>query len=82
MKEQQYILKNAKSFELKDIFDCGQCFRWNKESDESYGYDRRCDKKERQGKFLYGFLCCSSGGICGGKSKQEKGISGDTSVLL
>ena len=26
------------------------------ESDESYGYDRRCDKKERQGKFLYGFL--------------------------
>ena len=26
--------------------------------------------------------CCSSGGICGGKSKQEKGISGDTSVLL
>ena len=43
---------------------------------------RRCDKKERQGKFLYGFLCCSSGGICGGKSKQEKGISGDPSVLL
>ena len=43
-----------------------------KESDESYGYDRRCDKKERQGKFLYGFLCCSSGGICGGKSKQGK----------
>lgn len=36
MKEQQYILKNAKSFELKDIFDCGQCFRWNKEIDGSY----------------------------------------------
>lgn len=36
MKEQQYILKNAQSFELKDIFDCGQCFRWNKEDDGSY----------------------------------------------
>ena len=36
MKEQQYILKNAQSFELKDIFDCGQCFRWNKEADGSY----------------------------------------------
>ena len=36
MKEQEYILKNANSFELKDIFDCGQCFRWNKEQDESY----------------------------------------------
>ena len=23
-----------------------------KKSDESYGYDRRCDKKERQGKFF------------------------------
>jgi len=35
-KEQEYILKNAKSFELRDIFDCGQCFRWNKEDDGSY----------------------------------------------
>ena len=24
------------SFELKDIFDCGQCFRWNEEDDGSY----------------------------------------------
>lgn len=36
MKEQQYILKNCNTFELKDIFDCGQCFRWNKNLDESY----------------------------------------------
>lgn len=35
-KEQKYILKNINSFELKDIFDCGQCFRWNPEEDESY----------------------------------------------
>ena len=36
MIEQKYILKNANSFELKDIFDCGQCFRWNKQDDGSY----------------------------------------------
>ncbi len=36
MKEQKYILKNANSFELKDIFDCGQCFRWNEQEDKSY----------------------------------------------
>ena len=36
MKEQEFILKNAESFELKDIFDCGQCFRWNREDDGSY----------------------------------------------
>lgn len=36
MKEQKYILKNPDSFELKDIFDCGQCFRWNEEEDKSY----------------------------------------------
>ena len=36
MKEQKYIIKDIKSFELKDIFDCGQCFRWNEEEDGSY----------------------------------------------
>lgn len=35
-KEQEYILKNCKSFEPKHIFECGQCFRWNKQADESY----------------------------------------------
>ena len=36
MKEQKYIIKNQDSFELKHIFDCGQCFRWNEEQDKSY----------------------------------------------
>ncbi len=36
MKEQKIILKNVNSFELKDIFECGQCFRWNKQEDGSY----------------------------------------------
>ena len=36
MKEQTYILKKCKSFELPHIFECGQCFRWNKQNDGSY----------------------------------------------
>lgn len=36
MKEQVYIIDNNKTFEPKHIFDCGQCFRWNIEDDESY----------------------------------------------
>ncbi len=36
MKEQKYTIKNMNSFELKDIFDCGQCFRWNIQEDGSY----------------------------------------------
>ena len=34
--EQKYIIKNCKSFKVKDIFECGQCFRWNEELDGSY----------------------------------------------
>lgn len=36
MKYQKYELENQDSFELNHIFDCGQCFRWNKQQDESY----------------------------------------------
>ena len=36
MKEQEYKIENIDSFELADIFDCGQCFRWNKQDDGSY----------------------------------------------
>ncbi len=35
-KMQQYILKNPKAFNMKDIFECGQCFRWNEQEDGSY----------------------------------------------
>ena len=36
MKEQQYKLENCTSFELPHIFECGQCFRWNKQANGSY----------------------------------------------
>ena len=34
--EQQYKIENNGSFVLKNIFECGQCFRWNEELDGSY----------------------------------------------
>ena len=36
MIEQKYVLKECATFELPHIFDCGQCFRWNKQEDGSY----------------------------------------------
>ena len=36
MKIEQLVLKNQKNFELKDIFECGQCFRWKQEANGSY----------------------------------------------
>lgn len=36
MREQKTILKKIEDFEPKDIFECGQCFRWNKQEDGSY----------------------------------------------
>ena len=36
MKKQIYEIENVDSFELKDTFDCGQCFRWNEQEDGSY----------------------------------------------
>ena len=36
MKEQVFILENYKDFEPRHIFDCGQCFRWNIQTDGSY----------------------------------------------
>ncbi len=59
---QKIILNNIDSFELKDIFDCGQCFRWNKEQDGSYtgvfGENVLNVKKENE-KVIFQGLCKS-----------------------
>lgn len=36
MQEQKMIIQNTDSFEPRDIFECGQCFRWNVQKDGSY----------------------------------------------
>lgn len=35
-KNNQLIIQNIRDFNLIHIFECGQCFRWNKEEDGSY----------------------------------------------
>lgn len=35
-KENRITVNGVKDFNIRHIFDCGQCFRWNKEEDESY----------------------------------------------
>ncbi len=35
-KEQTWKIENENTFELNNIFECGQCFRWNKQIDGSY----------------------------------------------
>lgn len=33
---QKIIIENIDSFDLINIFECGQCFRWNIQPDNSY----------------------------------------------
>ena len=52
----QVILENMESFELPHIFDCGQCFRWNRESDDSYTgvtKSRIINVKKEMGKIIF-----------------------------
>lgn len=62
MKEQSLIIDKADAFNLKDIFDCGQCFRWNQEQDGSYTgvvkngvLNVNCDNDKI---YFYGILDC------------------------
>ena len=32
----QLVIENVKNFNTTHIFECGQCFRWNREEDSSY----------------------------------------------
>lgn len=34
--ENKVILKNTKNFNIKQTFECGQCFRWKKTKSGSY----------------------------------------------
>lgn len=65
--EQEYILENYKSFKSEHIFECGQCFRWNKQKDDSYTgvfNQNVINVKEKDGKIIFK-------GICNGNVKEE-----------
>jgi len=36
MDDKKVIIYNIEDFETRDTFECGQCFRWNREDDGSY----------------------------------------------
>lgn len=36
MKEQKWQITKIPTFDAKNIFECGQCFRWNKEKENGY----------------------------------------------
>ncbi len=60
MEEQQYIIENIKSFNPEHIFECGQCFRWNKEDDSSYtGVFKQnvINVKTEKGKVIFKGIC-------------------------
>ena len=60
MKEQTYILENCNSFEPVHIFECGQCFRWNKEENGSYSgvfKNNVLNVKKENNKIIFKGIC-------------------------
>lgn len=65
--EQEYILEDCKSFEPEHIFECGQCFRWNKQKDGSYTgifKENAVNVKKENNRIIFK-------GICKGNIKEE-----------
>ena len=64
--EQTYVIENIKSFEPKQVFECGQCFRWNKQEDGSYTgvFGQNVLNVKKENNLLY------IKGICNGDIKQ------------
>lgn len=58
--EQYYEIKQNDSFNLTHIFECGQCFRWNKEEDGSYTgvfKNNVLNVKAENGKIVFKGIC-------------------------
>ena len=71
MQEQEYKLENIDSFELADIFECGQCFRWNKQEDGSYtGIFKRNVINVKKENCHQGMSLVTIKGICDGNIKD------------
>ncbi len=60
MKEQIFVLEKYNSFEPRDIFECGQCFRWNRQEDGSYTgvfKENVLNVKKDNGKIIFKGIC-------------------------
>lgn len=65
--EQEYVIEKMESFNSVHIFECGQCFRWNKEDYDSYTgifNENVINVKEEKDRIIFS-------GICKGDIKQE-----------
>ena len=64
--EQEYVIDNINSFDPKQVFECGQCFRWNAKPDGSYTgvFGKNILNVKKEGKSLY------IKGICNGDIKE------------
>lgn len=54
--ENGVILKDSKNFEPKHIFECGQCFRWNRDSSGTYtgtAFNRVLEVEKREKDILF-----------------------------
>lgn len=66
MKEQTYQIPKIDTFNMTHIFECGQCFRWNKQEDGSYTgifKNNVLNVKEENNQIIFN-------GICEGDIKQ------------
>lgn len=53
--ENGVVLENVKDFELPHVFECGQCFRWNKQRDGSYTgvVNGKVINLKKEGNYIY-----------------------------
>ena len=66
--EEEFVLEKQESFDLKHIFECGQCFRWNEQEDGSWTgviKDAVINVKKENEKIIF------SGIVLGNKSLKE-----------
>ena len=60
MKEQTYTIPKIDTFNMQHIFECGQCFRWNKQEDSSYTgifKNNVLNVKEENGQVIFKGIC-------------------------
>ena len=60
MKEKIYQISKIDTFQVQHIFECGQCFRWNKEKDGSYTgvfQNNVLNVKEEKEKIIFQGIC-------------------------
>lgn len=82
--EQKYILKNQTEFNLKDIFECGQCFRWNEQKDGSYigVFGNNVIQVKQEGQTIYFSGNCEKGAHNNCEKKTSENCDADIEEIV